>query len=84
MAAYLQIKNLSDYPVISVLADEKKIFRDVLQNQTTSYKPLYEGRTDFTIIQNTEKPFLNTTLSLYPSLYYTLTIHNQSCMLDTS
>lgn len=78
MYSFLRIANQSDYPAISVLADDRVLVGQILQGEISSVLTLSAGSLSLIVRQHTERPFLNLWVSVPPEARQTLIIKNDT------
>lgn len=76
MYCFSRFVNDTESPTISVIIDDSLIFRDILKNHRTEYRALNAGTRAVQILQNNDKPYLCTAISLPPYKYCTVTVKN--------
>ena len=65
--AWLAVKNDSLIPCISVYADGKRIFSDILKGNVSEYAFFSYESVSVTVYDNFEKPVFNSVISLKPA-----------------
>jgi hypothetical protein len=72
--AWFAVKNDSSIPSVSVFADEKRIFSDILKGEMSKYAFLPCGSFSVTVYNNFEKPVFNEWISIPPRKKLVLSI----------
>lgn len=76
MICFVRFFNNTASPVISVISDDRKIFSDILQDTFSPYTTLTVGRREITILQNNDKIYIKTYISLPLYGYITVLVQD--------